>query len=141
MAGIPVSACDVFVHIWVDVDAVQSGGTAGIYAVDNRVATGTKGEGTAQLFTCLTRGSNVCWQVFPVSPCDQASVQIQSVANSNAWGPSGQPEMVPGSPNTFTGQVQNAGQAGYELTLTVQLGAGSGFTVPLPGLGMNVLAA
>lgn len=141
MASIPVSACDVFVRIWVDVNAVQSGGASGVYAVDNRVATGTKGEGTPQLFTTLTQGTYVCWQAFPIDPNDHASVQIQSIGNSNTWGPSGQPEMVPGLPNTFTGQVQNAGRALYELTLTVQLATGSGFTLPLPDLGMNVLAA
>lgn len=141
MASIPVSACNVFVQLWVDTNAVQVGSTAGVYAVDNRVASGSQNEGTTELITSLTQGTNVCWQVFTVSPCVDATVQIQSIGNSNAWGPSGQPQMVPSQPNTFTGQVQKPGQAGYELTLTVQLGTGSGFTVPLPGLGMNVIAA
>lgn len=141
MASIPVSSCNVFVQLWVDTNAVQEGSTRGVYVVDNRVASGSENEGTPGLVTFVTQGTNVCWQVFTVSPCVDATVQIQSIGNSNAWGPSGQPQMVPGQPNTFTGQVQKPGGAGYQVNLTVQLGTGSGFTVPLSDLGLNVLAA
>jgi hypothetical protein len=138
--SVPTTQCSVFVQIWVDTNAIQNGSTRGVYLVDNRVASGSSSEGTASLQTACTQDSFICWEVFTVSPCTDATVSIQSIGNSNAWGSSGQPEAALDNANAFTGQAQTAGGAGYEVNLNVQLGAGSGFTVTVSP-SINVLAA
>jgi hypothetical protein len=138
--SVPTSQCSVFVQIWVDTTAVQNGSTRGVYLVDNRVSSGSSSEGTAVLQTTCTQDSQICWEVFTVSPCTSDTVSIQSIGNSNAWGSSGQPEAAPDNSHAFTGQAQTAGGAGYQVTLNVQLGAGSGFTVTVSP-SINVEAA
>lgn len=127
--SIPTTQCSVFVQIWVDTNAVRNGSTNGVYLVDNRVSSGSSSEGMGTLQTACTQGSSICWEVFTVSPCTTDSVSIQDISNSNAWGSSGQPEAAPDNPNAYTGQAQTAGEADYEITLNVQLGEGSGFSV------------
>ncbi|MCI1739585.1 MAG: hypothetical protein LKM38_22905 [Pseudomonas veronii] len=58
--AIPTTSCDVQVQIWVDDNAVTNGSTAGVYLVDNRISAGTTHEGTANLNTAASKGSNVC---------------------------------------------------------------------------------
>lgn len=90
----PVSQCSVFIQVWIDTNAVQAGSTKGIYMVDNRTSAGSKNEGACTLNTAVTKNSNICWTVMPIDPNFTAAggtLQLQSIGNSNAWGPSGQP--------------------------------------------------
>jgi hypothetical protein len=137
--SIPTSSCSVFIQIWVDTNAVQADQTQGVYLVDNRVNTGSTGEGSASLQTSCTKGSNVCWTALSIDPnfaAEGGVVSLQSIGNSNAWGDSGQPESV--NSTTFTGQVQNSGTAGYTLNLNVQAPGGSGMTLSVnPSVNVN----
>ena len=137
--AIPTTQCSVQIQIWVDTNATQAGSTRGVYVVDNRVTSGSQNEGSATLTTACTQNSFICWQVFTVDPKTTAGAQIQSISNSNAWGPSGQPQAASDNPNAFTGQAQNAGSASYSVTLNVIAGGGTGIPVTL-SLGANVLA-
>jgi hypothetical protein len=122
MASITPASCNVFIQAWVDVNPIiqGQGGTNGIYLVDNRVASGSSGEGSAGLTTACTNGSNLCWQVIAIDPNAQVSqFQIQQIGNSNAWGNTGQPESASADNTIFTGQVQNTGTASYKLVLNV----------------------
>jgi hypothetical protein len=114
----------------VDTNAVRDGSTRGVYLVDNRVSSGSNNEGTASLQTALTVNSYVAWQIFAIDPNYSAiggNIEIQQIGNSNAWGNSGQPQQL--NATTFTGQVQNAGNANYRLTLNVQNPGQSGITI------------
>ncbi|MFN9623758.1 MAG: hypothetical protein ACK587_13150 [Cyanobacteriota bacterium] len=126
----PVSQCSVFIQIWVDTNSAKANSTEGIYIVDNRVSSGSSLEGTSSLMTTCTLNSFICWQVFSIDPNFEAmggNLQIQQIGNSNAWGASGQPQMV--NATTFTGQVQNGGEAGYQIVLNMQQPGGSGITL------------
>ncbi|WP_437947147.1 hypothetical protein WME98_41020 [Sorangium sp. So ce296] len=136
---IPTTQCSVQIQIWVDTNAIQNGSTRGVYLVDNRVTSGGQNEGSANLVTSCTQDSYVCWQILTVDPNASASVQIQSIGSSNAWGPSGQPQVASDNPNAFTGQAQNPGSSSYQLSINVTAGGGSGTTVIL-NPGMNVQA-
>lgn len=129
----------VFVQIWVDTNAAKQGSTAGVYLVDNRFSSGSGNEGTPNLSTAASKNSIVCWQASSIDPNDTSLIQIQAFGNSNVWGPTGIPQPAGDIPTAWVGQVQNAGQAGYTITLTVQLGAGSGQTITVSP-SMNVLA-
>jgi hypothetical protein len=121
MAAPTPSNCNVFIQAWVDVNAiVQGGGTNGVWLVDNRVSSGSTGDGTAGLTTGCSNGSNLCWEIVAIDPnADVTQLQIQQIGNSNAWGNSGQPEATDGTGTVFTGQVQNTGTASYNLILNV----------------------
>lgn len=129
--GIPTTDCPVRIQIWVDDNAITTGSSVGEYLVDNRVASGSEAEGTANLSTACSQGTNVCWQVFLINPKSNSTVDIQSIGNSKAWGFSGQPQRAPDNASAFTGTVQNAGSAGYPVAINVQLSGGSGTTVTL----------
>jgi hypothetical protein len=137
--SVPISQCSVFIQIWLDTNSVQNGKTTGIYLVDNRVSSGSQSEGSPNLQTACTLNSYIAWQVFAIDPNFAAAggdVQIQQIGNSNAWGNSGQPESL--NATTFTGQVQNTGQASYQLTLNVQSPGQSGITVSVnPGVNVS----
>lgn len=139
--AIPTTSCSVFIQIWVDTNATQTGSTRGVYLVDNRVASGSQNEGSANLTTACTQNSNICWEIFTIDPNSTASVQIQSIGNSNAWGSSGQPQVASDNANAFTGQAQNPGAAGYQVNFNVTLGTGSGFSVTVsPNVNVVALA-
>ncbi|CAD0261284.1 hypothetical protein HBO43_27185 [Pseudomonas veronii] len=129
--AIPTTSCDVQVQIWVDENAVTNGSTAGVYLVDNRISAGTTHEGTANLNTAASKGSNVCWQVFLINPKSTSQVSIAAFGNSSAWGFSGQPQTASDNASAYTGTVQNAGTASYPVSLNVQVAGGSGITVKL----------
>lgn len=135
----PVSQCTVFIQIWVDTNAVQAGSTKGIYMVDNRTSRGSQKEGSGTLQTSCTMNSTICWEVLPIDPNFTAAggmVQMQSIGNSNAWGPSGQPQRIDNT--TFTGTAQNAGNASYNMGINVQLPGQSGMTLNLnPSVSVN----
>jgi len=128
MAAVQPSNCNVFIQAWVDVNAiVQGGGTAGVWLVDNRVSSGSTGDGSAGLTTACSNGSSLCWEIIAIDPnADVTQLQIQQIGNSNAWGNTGQPEPTDGTNTVFTGQVQNTGTAPYNLVLNV-----NNTTVPL----------
>jgi hypothetical protein len=121
MAAVAPSSCNVFIQAWVDVNPVIQGqGTKGTYLVDNRVSSGSTGEGTPGLTTACTNNSYVCWEILAIDPnADLEQFQIQQIGDSNAWGNSGQPEATDGTATVFTGQVQNTGTASYNLVLNV----------------------
>jgi len=122
--AISTKDCQVQIQIWVDDNAVD-GSTRGVYLVDNRVRDGSQNEGSANLQTACTKGSNICWQIFTINASATSTVQIQSIGNSNAWGAGGQPEQASDNPAAFTGQAQNIGAASYDLAITVAAGAGT----------------
>lgn len=135
----PVSQCTVFIQVWIDTNAVQAGSTKGIYMVDNRNSRGSQKEGSGALQTSCTMNANICWMVLPIDPNFTAAggmVQMQSIGNSNAWGPSGQPQRIDNT--TFTGTAQNAGNASYNMGINVQLPGQSGMTLNLnPAVSVN----
>ena len=138
---VTIAQCSVFIHIWIDTNSAQAGTTKGIYLIDNRVSSGSQNEGSPTLTTACTLNSYICWQVYAVDPNFTAIggvVAIQQIGNSNAWGNSGQPEQATGG--AFTGQVQNAGTASYQITFTVQSPGQSGITIPVTA-NMSVAAA
>lgn len=123
MTGTPT----VFVQIWFDTNALSNGSTKGVYAVDSRVSQGSQKEGTPSLQTAVTNGTYVNWQLLNVDPTNTEPMSIQSISNSNAWGPSGQPQ-IDDNNGGFTGQVQATGTAPYSVTFNASKGGGSGIT-------------
>lgn len=134
MAALPPS---VFVQIWVDTNALQNMSTNGVYVVDNQVGSGSHNEGSANLTSSVTNGSVVNWQLFNIDPTNQGLMSIQSISNSNAWGPGGQPQqdLTYGG---FTGQVQNTGTAGYSVTFNAQKQPGTAGITTTVNLTMAV---
>lgn len=135
----PVSQCSVFIQVWIDTNAVQQGSTKGIYMVDNRTSAGSMSEGGCTLTTAVTKNANICWTVMPIDPNFTAaggSLQLQSISNSNAWGPSGQPQSV--GMMQFTGTAQTSGMANYTMGINVQLPGQSGMTLDVtPNIVVN----
>lgn len=129
MANPTTASCPVQIQIWVDDNAVTTGSSAGVYLVDNRILSGSQSEGSANLTTACSKSSGICWQVYLINPTSTATVQIQSISNSPAWGFSGQPQRAPDNPNAFTGTAENAGAAQYTIGLNVQVAGGSGVPV------------
>lgn len=119
MAGTPT----VFIQIWVDINAVQNGSTAGVYMVDNRVGNGSQNEGSAGLSTQVTNGSTIQWNVYNIDASSAAVVSIVDIGNCNVWGAGGQPEAA--ASESFVGQAQSTGSAGYAITINVQKQVGS----------------
>lgn len=126
--NIPVSSCTVFVQLWVDTNALQNGSEQGIYLVDNRLNNGSQNEGTTNLSTNATNGSNICWQVYNVDPNSTTQLAIQSIGNASVFGASGQPERVGDGSGAFTGQVQAKQSATYTVNFTAQQPGSSGIT-------------
>jgi hypothetical protein len=121
----PPDQCDVFIQIWVDVNIASA--TQGIYIVDNRLSSGSTGEGTYQLTTACERGDDVCWTVLPVDGDPDVQLTISSIGNSNAWGIAGPPQAYGSTGTVYTGKVQNSGNAPYEVALNVNFTS----TIPL----------
>jgi hypothetical protein len=130
---IPVNSCQVFIIAFVDSSSIQTGTGQGVYFVDNRSSAGSSNEGSSALQTVCSKMSNVAWSVIPLNPNDGFLYSIQSIGSSNSWGPGGQP--LAATAGYYTGQVQNAGQAGYQITLNA-IGGGNVFQ-PSTNLGMN----
>jgi hypothetical protein len=109
MANITPNNCTVFVQLWVDVNGLQQGTTRGCYAVSNRSQQST-GEGTANLTTKVITGSNVCWSVVPIDPQYNQCFAITNIGVQSGW--SQPPQVVPGKPNVFTGQLTQSTVSG-----------------------------
>lgn len=126
--SIPVSSCTTFVQIWVDTNALQNGSTKGVYLVDNRLNNGSQNEGTTNLSTQVTNGTNICWQVFNIDPNSTTQLAIQSISNASVFGAGGQPESVGDGTGAFTGQAQATGSASYTVNFTAQKPNSTGIT-------------
>jgi hypothetical protein len=125
-ATITPSSCSVFVQIWVDSSELVNEGTTGVYLVDNNLNHGSSGEGTVNLMTNVTVGTNICWQLLNVDPNSQYILQIQNFGNAGVFGDSGTPQ--PFNATTWTGQVQKPGTNGYDINFSVQAPGGSGIS-------------
>jgi hypothetical protein len=93
----------------VDTNAVKQNSTTGIYMVDNRLTSGSQGEGSVELNTHVSKNSNVCIQVINIDATSDVTVTIESVGNSNAWGTNGQPLPWNGNMSVYTGIASNQG--------------------------------
>jgi hypothetical protein len=124
--AIPASSCSAFVQIWVDTNALQNQQTTGVYLVDNNLNNGSSNEGTVNLLTKLPVGTNVCWSLLNVNPNSNTILQIQNFGNASVFGASGTPQMV--NATTWTGTVQQAGQAQYNINFSAQIPGSSGIT-------------
>lgn len=129
-SAIAPNECTVFVQVWVDVTALAQGSTTGCYAVSNRSQSST-GEGTANLTTTVTTGSSVCWAVLPIDPQYKGNFTITAVGVESGWAQP--PAPVPGQPNVFTGQVEQA-TVGGNINSNIQFSynGGNQSTVTLP---------
>lgn len=126
MAIISPSSCTVFVQIWVDTNALQQGSTTGVYIVDNNLNHGSTNEGTVSLNTNVPVGTSICWSLLNVNPISSTVLAIQDFGNAGIFGASGTPQQV--NATTWTGQVQAAGQAQYNVNFTAQIPGASGIT-------------
>lgn len=138
MANVPTTSCTTFIQIWVDTNALQNGSTTGIYLVDNRVSQGSSNEGTPSLNTAVTKGTNICWEIYNIDLNSDTQLQIAAISNAGVFGASGQPQVAPDNPNAFTGQVQDPGSAQYQITFNAQAPGGSGITaIVKPNLSVS----
>ena len=126
--NIPVNNCTVFVQLWVDTNALQNGSEQGVYLVDNRLNNGSQFEGTTNLSTNATNGSNICWQIYDIDPNSTTHLAIQSIGNASVFGASGQPENANDGSGAYTGQVQATGSASYTVNFTAKKPGSSGIT-------------
>ncbi|MBV9494837.1 MAG: hypothetical protein JOZ54_11375 [Acidobacteria bacterium] len=122
----PPSACSTFIQIWVDTNALQNGQTTGVYLVDNNLNHGSSNEGTVNLVTNVPVGTFVCWSLLNVDPTSDTILSIQNFGNASVFGFSGTPQQV--NDTTWTGQVQIAGNASYDINFNAQIPGSSGIT-------------
>jgi hypothetical protein len=79
--------CPVQIQVYVDTNAAKQNSTDGVYMVDNRVNSGSTGEGSLGLDTHVSKASNVCLQVINIDATSDVTVEFTSFGNSNAWEP------------------------------------------------------
>lgn len=120
----------MFVQVWVDVNALAQGSTAGCYAVCNR-SQQSSGQGTPNLNASVVTGSNVCWSVVPIDPQYNGFFSITGVGAQSGWA---QPPLpVAGSANTFTGQLTTATVGGtVNSYISFSYNGSNKITVTLP---------
>lgn len=124
--AITPSSCSTFIQIWVDANALQNQQTTGVYLVDNNLNHGSTNEGTINLNTKVPAGTNICWSLLNVDPTASTILTIQNFGNASVFGASGTPQQV--NATTWTGQVQNTGQANYAINFSAQIPGQSGIT-------------
>jgi hypothetical protein len=130
------TSCSVFIQIWVDTNALQNGQTTGVYLVDNNLNHGSTNEGTVSLNTDVPVGSSICWSLLSIDPTSTTILQIQNFGNASVFGASGTPQQV--NATTWTGQVQQAGNASYTINFSAQYPGGSGITTNVnPSLSVH----
>ena len=135
-AIIPPSSCSVFVQIWVDTNALQNQQTTGVYLVDNNLNHESGGEGTVNLNTVVPVGTSICWSLLNISPTSNTILTIQNFGNASVFGASGTPQQV--NATTWTGQVQAAGNAQYNINFSAQIPGSSGITTNVnPSLSVH----
>jgi hypothetical protein len=78
------------------------------------------------LNTNVPVGTNICWSLLNVDPTSSTILGIQNFGNASVFGASGTPQLVNAS--TWTGQVQAAGQSGYNVNFSAQIPGSSGIT-------------
>lgn len=132
----PPSACSVFIQIWVDTNALQNGQTTGVYLVDNNLNHGSSNEGTVSLLTNVPVGTSICWSLLNVDPTSNTVLNLANFGNASVFGASGTPQMV--NATTWTGQVQAAGNASYNINFSAQIPGSSGITTNVtPSLSVH----
>ncbi|WP_146171921.1 hypothetical protein [Pseudoduganella armeniaca] len=128
--------CNVFIQVWVDVNALAQGSTQGCYAVSNR-SQQSNGEGTAQLITTVPTASRVCWSVVPIDPqyqntADAQFFTINAIGVGSGWDA---PPTQPGDdPSIFTGSVSKStvsGNVNADIEFSCNT-SGTSVTVTLP---------
>lgn len=124
--AITPSSCSLFIQIWVDTNALQNGQTTGVYLVDNNLNHGSSNEGTVNLNSSVPVGTNICWSLLNVDPTSNTILTIQNFGNASVFGASGTPQQF--NATTWTGQVQAAGTASYNINFTAQIPGSSGIT-------------
>lgn len=134
--AIPASSCSVFVQIWVDTNALQNQQTTGVYLVDNNLNNGSASEGTVNLLTDVPVGTSICWSLLNINPSNNSILEIQDFGNASVFGASGTPQQV--NATTWTGQVQQAGKANYNINFSAQIPGQSGITTNVnPSLSVH----
>ena len=68
--------CPVQIQVYVDTNAAKQNSTAGVYMVDNRVNSGSTGEGSLDLDTNVSKASNVCFQVINIDATSDVTVEF-----------------------------------------------------------------
>ena len=124
--AITPSSCSLFIQIWVDTNALQNGSTTGVYLVDNNLNHGSSNEGTTNLNTVVPVGTSICWSLLNIDPTSNTILTIQNFGNASVFGASGTPQQV--NATTWTGQVQAAGSANYNINFSAQIPGSSGIT-------------
>lgn len=111
--------CPVQIQVYVDTNAAKQNSTAGVYMVDNRVNSGSTGEGSLDLDTNVSKASNVCFQVINIDATSDVEVEFTSFGNSNAWGTQ-IPAMWDNNAKVWTAQAANqGGNQPYSFVLRV----------------------
>jgi len=110
-SNIDPESCNVFIQVWVDINALEPGQTAGVYVVDNQIALGSTNEGSIALNTVVSAGSRVCWSIVPIDPQYnvQGMLSFSSITASSGWqhipAPYAAPGQKAGNPAIFTGVI------------------------------------
>lgn len=102
------SSCSVQIQVYVDTNAAQQNSTTGVYMVDNRLTSGSTGEGGLGLNTHASKNSSVCIQVINIDATSPTAVSFESFGNSNAWGTQ-IPASWQGNPAVWTATLANQG--------------------------------
>jgi hypothetical protein len=111
--------CPVQIQVYVDTNAAKQNSTDGVYMVDNRVNSGSTGEGSLGLDTHVSKASNVCFQVINIDATSDVTVEFTSFGNSNAWGTQ-IPAMWDNNAKVWTAQAANqGGNQPYSFVLRV----------------------
>ncbi|MBV9110747.1 MAG: hypothetical protein JO306_15150 [Gemmatimonadetes bacterium] len=134
--AIPPTSCSVFIQVWVDTNALENGQTTGVYLVDNNLNHGSSNEGTVNLQTTVPVGTKICWSLLNVVPTSNTILKIQNFGDAGVFGASGTPQQV--NATTWTGQVQRAGTANYNINFSAQIPGASGITTTVsPSLSVH----
>ena len=126
MASIQPSECSVFIQVWVDTNALQNGSTRGVYLVDNNLNHGSINEATTNLSTNVPTNTKICWSIMNVDVNWDGELSIQNFGNASVFGAGGTPQQV--NSTTWTGQVQDNGNAQYDIIFNAVPSGGTGIT-------------
>lgn len=105
--------------------------TKGIYMMDNRVHSGSTGEGTLELSTVTTNGSLIGFNVVPIdilgSFGDEVVITGFQVSNGSVFTAAGKPKKQPALPGEpegayWIGQALHQGSQTYQIQIQVTVG-------------------
>lgn len=129
--------CPVQIQVYVDTNAVKQNSTTGIYMVDNRVTSGSGGEGGVGLNTHVSKNSNICIQVINIDATSDVGLSFEAFGNSNAWGTQ-IPAMWQNNPRVWTAQATNqGGNQAYSFNLQVGTATPIQIAVTSPALTVS----